>query len=188
VGDADAALRQLKRVLLRRGFRIKGVHTSGSDGLFTTTVPTSSVEDSSSSSSSCGASRDLFAACELEFCNYGHIADQNIHLNILAGINVLQSPSQSPSQSQGRASPYEDPSRAEAFAVDADAAIASPSRGGSSSSSSGSMRGMRSLDPESGRLVSSALLAEDFVLFAATTSRVLNDEIFAIIMRLNGMS
>ena len=31
----------------------------------------------------------LFSACELELCTYGHIADQNIHLNVLAAINVV---------------------------------------------------------------------------------------------------
>mmetsp|Transcript_5836 Transcript_5836/g.9615 ORF Transcript_5836/g.9615 Transcript_5836/m.9615 type:complete len:263 (+) Transcript_5836:1789-2577(+) len=31
----------------------------------------------------------VWKAVELEFCNFGHIADQNIHLNILSSINTL---------------------------------------------------------------------------------------------------
>jgi hypothetical protein len=41
----------------------------------------------------------LFSACELEFCNYGHIADQNIHLNVLAAVRTAPA-ARSPEQQE----------------------------------------------------------------------------------------
>jgi acetolactate synthase regulatory subunit len=74
--DTDELLRRLKQRVLAAGFRMKGVSAQA------TTSPVDSARNDSMNVTR------LFSACELEFCNYGHIADQNIHLNILAAVNT----------------------------------------------------------------------------------------------------
>ena len=79
--DTSAVLLQLKHQLCGGGgigFRMKGVHRA-----------TPSTTAAAAAALTEVTLHTLFGACELEFCNYGHIADQNIHLNILAAINTF---------------------------------------------------------------------------------------------------
>ena len=75
--DTAELLRRLKERALAAGFRLKGIRKGEKEH-----------PSSSSSSQSRNALCNILSACELEFCNYGHIADQNIHLNILAAVRV----------------------------------------------------------------------------------------------------
>eukprot|EP01032_Pedospumella_encystans_P011655 gene11655-13541_t len=68
--DTEEMLFRLKQRLLEEGFHIKGVQHKE--------VKEQTLRNAM-----------LFSACELELCTYGHIADQNIHLNVLAAINVV---------------------------------------------------------------------------------------------------
>lgn len=89
--DTAELLRRLKQRVLQAGFRLKGV-----------TAPSSARDSSEGSGSGSGGRNDLarlFSACELEFCNYGHIADQNIHLNILAAVSTTGGGNLTPSDS-----------------------------------------------------------------------------------------
>jgi hypothetical protein len=81
--DTALVLARLKQRVLQAGFRMKGVLDS----------------NTASSNASSGVAA-LLSACELEFCNYGHIADQNIHLNILAAVRTAPA-AQAAAQQQG---------------------------------------------------------------------------------------
>jgi len=72
--DTDAFIERIRDRLVAQGFRLKHGRCP----------------------SIASARRDgderllLLRACELEVCTFGHIADQNIHLNILATIHVVE--------------------------------------------------------------------------------------------------
>jgi len=73
-----ALLKELKQRVQKAGFRLKGAPD-----------PSSSAIDAKATTDSVDLT-SLLSACELEFCNYGHIADQNIHLNILSAVRTVQ--------------------------------------------------------------------------------------------------
>lgn len=68
-------LKDLKHRVLAAGFRLKGAS-------FTSSELESGCEVDGLTS--------LLSACELEFCNFGHIADQNIHLNVLSAVRTVR--------------------------------------------------------------------------------------------------
>lgn len=77
--DTDEVLHRLKQRLLDAGFRMKGVDSPPCPELHKHPLTPQQ------STGMC----TLLSACELEFCNYGHIADQNIHLNVLGAVNTV---------------------------------------------------------------------------------------------------
>jgi FAD/FMN-containing dehydrogenase len=73
--DTDAFIKRVRDGLVAQGFRLKDDRDPPSTGV------TSRGGDERSS---------LLRVCELEVCTFGHIADQNIHLNILATVDVVE--------------------------------------------------------------------------------------------------
>jgi len=70
--DTDTFIERVRDGLVAQGFRLKDDPSS---------AVTSKGGDERSS---------LLRVCELELCTFGHIADQNIHLNILAAVHVVE--------------------------------------------------------------------------------------------------
>ena len=74
--DTDAFIERIRDGLSAQGFRL------GEDGRGLSFSSAASVGGDERSS--------LLRLCELEVCTFGHIADQNIHLNILAAVHVVE--------------------------------------------------------------------------------------------------
>lgn len=76
LAETESFLYELKAALSNVGFNIIG-HAE-------------SVMSSLKYSESETSMQDINSACSISICNFGHAADQNLHLNCLAGIEVLK--------------------------------------------------------------------------------------------------